>query len=132
MSTATLTSQSRSLYERLGKKDCITDLVNDIVEAHMRNPVIKARFLPYLEQGEKLHHTKELLVQFLCAGSGGTEQYTGSDMVSSHTGMNISAAEYMAAVDDILMVLQKHEIDEDTQKDILFIAYSLKNQIIGQ
>ena len=44
--------------------------------------------------------------------------------------MNISAAEYMAAVDDILKTLDAHGIDEETRKDILAIAYSLKEQII--
>jgi AcrR family transcriptional regulator len=36
---------------------------------------------------------------------------------------------YMAAVDDILAVLAKHEVDEQTQKDVLAIAYSLKGEM---
>jgi len=44
--------------------------------------------------------------------------------------MNINAAEYVAAVDDILAVLCKHNIDEQTQKDVLAIAYSLKGDIV--
>jgi hemoglobin len=123
--------QPASLYERLGTIDCIKDLVDDILEAHMNNPVINARFLSYKNQPEKMKHTKELLVQFLCAGSGGSQLYTGRDMLATHRGMNISAAEYMAVLDDILNVLEKHHIDQETQKDILFIGYSLKNQIIG-
>lgn len=42
--------------------------------------------------------------------------------------MNIGAAEYMAAIDDILAVLTEHSMDEQTQKDVLAIAYSLKDQ----
>lgn len=38
---------SNSLYERLGGATGIATLVDDIVEAHMNNPLIKARFLPY-------------------------------------------------------------------------------------
>ncbi|TKK67958.1 group 1 truncated hemoglobin [Ilyomonas limi] len=125
-----LTEQSLSLYERLGEAEGIRRLVEDIVEAHMNNPVIKARFLPYRDTPERMHHVKEMLVQFLCAGSGGMEKYTGRDMVETHKGMNISETEYIAAIDDIMKTLQKHNIDRDTQKDILFISYSLKNQII--
>jgi hemoglobin len=44
--------------------------------------------------------------------------------------MNISAAEYVAALDDILAVLRRHGIDEQTQKDVLAIAYSLKGEIV--
>jgi hemoglobin len=36
----------------------------------------------------------------------------------------------MAATDDILAALRKHGVDEQTQKDVLAIAYSLKGQIL--
>lgn len=126
-----ITTTQISLYERLGKYDGIVAIVDDIVEAHMKNPVIKARFLPYKETPENLITTKKHLVNFLCAGSGGAQQYTGRDMPETHRGMNISEAEYMAALDDIMMALDQHQISEETKKDILAIAYSLKNQIIG-
>ena len=50
-------------------------------------------------------------------------------MPDAHRGMNLSAAEYVAAIDDILTVLGTHGIDEQSQKDVLAIAYSLKGQI---
>ena len=128
----TVAMPTLSLYERLGKRERIEAIVEDIVAAHMINPIVKARFLPYLENGEKLAHTKSLLVEFLCAGSGGSEAYTGRDMPATHRGMNISETEYMAVMDDIMEVLTKHNIDEETQKDMLFIGYSLRKQIIAQ
>jgi hemoglobin len=121
-----------TLYDRLGRAEGIRALVDDIVVAHMENPVIRARFLPYVSQPERLSQVKAHLCAFLAAGSGGTEQYTGRSMPDTHRGMNISAAEYMAAVDDILLVLRKHSVDEQTQKDILAIAYSLKSDIMQQ
>ena len=51
-------------------------------------------------------------------------------MTEAHRGMNISAGEYMAGLDDIMSTLDKHGIDEQTRKDVLAIAYSLKDQII--
>ena len=45
--------------------------------------------------------------------------------------MNISAAEYVAAMDDIMGVLGKREIDEATQKDVLAILYALKPEIVS-
>lgn len=131
MITDTITQQP-SLYERLGASVGIQALVEDIVAAHMANPVIRARFLPYQAEPDKLKIIKGHLVAFLCAGSGGTEVYAGRDMPSTHRGMNISEAEYMATLDDILMVLDQHQIDEATKKDMLAIAYSLKDQIIRQ
>lgn len=36
----------------------------------------------------------------------------------------------MAAVDDIMDALQAHDIDEQTQKDVLAIAFQIKDGII--
>lgn len=119
-----------SLYERLGRSKGIAALVDDIVAAHMANPTIKARFLPYAEDPERLATIKGHLCKFLEAGSGGPAEYTGRSMPDTHRGMNINEAEYVAAVDDILEVLGKHGIDEQTQNDVLAIAYSLKGDIM--
>jgi hemoglobin len=122
--------KGNSLFERLGGSSGINALVEDIVARHMENPVIRARFRPYLETPEKLALTKKHLCAFLEAGSGGSAQYTGRTMQNAHRGMNINEAEYMAATDDILTALRKHRIDEQTQKDVLAIAYSLKGDIL--
>lgn len=122
--------KSTSLFERLGGSSGINALVEDIVALHMENPIIRARFRPYLETPDKLQVTKKHLCAFLEAGSGGTAQYSGRNMRDTHRGMNISEAEYMAATDDILEALRKHHIDEQTQKDVLAIAYSLKGDIL--
>lgn len=122
--------QTASLFERLGGTPGINAIVDDIVAQHMQNPAISARFRPYLETPDKLQVTKKHLCAFLEAGSGGKAQYTGRSMVDTHRGMNINEAEYMAATDDILSVLRKHRMDEQTQKDVLAIAWSLKGEIL--
>lgn len=119
-----------SLFERLGGSSGIDALVNDIVARHMENPTIKARFRPYLETPDKLAVTKKHLSAFLEAGSGGKAKYSGRSMNDAHRGMNINEAEYMAATDDILATLRQHGIDDQTQKDVLAIAYSLKGEIM--
>lgn len=120
----------KTLYERLGGVDGIASIVDDIVEAHMRNPVISPRFLPYQADPDRLANVKEHLRAFLCAGSGGPESYNGRSMAETHRGMNISEAEYMAAIDDILATLDRHAVDEGTRNDVLAIAYSLKGEIL--
>jgi hemoglobin len=122
--------ENRSLFQRLGGSSGIQRFVDDLVAAHLENPVIRARFLPYLETPDKVALVKRHTCAFLEAGSGGSAQYAGRSMRDAHRGMNISEAEYMAAVDDILAVLRKHDMDEQTQKDMLAIAYSLKNDIL--
>lgn len=120
----------KSLFERLGGSAGIVALADEIVALHMENPAIKARFRPYLDTPEKLAIVKKHLCAFLEAGSGGPAKYEGRSMRDTHRGMNISAAEYMAAVDDILAGMKKRGLDEQTQKDVLAIAYSLKSEIM--
>ena len=119
-----------SLFDRLGGSSGIVALADEIVALHMENPIIKPRFRPYLETPDKLAIVKKHLCAFLEAGSGGPAKYEGRTMRDTHRGMNISAAEYMAAVDDILKGMKKRGLDEQTQKDVLAIAYSMKDEIM--
>lgn len=125
------TTQIKSLYERLGGEEEIKKIVNDAVEAHMHNPGISARFLPYREKPEELDQAKKHLVAFFASGSGGSQVYEGREMPEAHKGMNINPTEYMCAIDDIMMVLDRYGKDEQTKKDVLHILYSLKEQIVG-
>jgi len=123
---------TKSLYERLGGRDGISQIVDDTVEEHMNNTAINARFLPYKEQPEKLAVIKQHTIEFFSAGSGGPPIYNGKDMVTAHKGMNISPAEYMHVIDDIFVALDKNSISEDTKKDVLAILWSLKGMIVSQ
>lgn len=121
---------TKTLYERLGGAPGIADLVDDIVAAHMVNPTIMARFVPYRDRPEHLAGVKRHICDFFGAGSGGPEQYGGRSMPAAHRGMNISAEEYLATIDDIMLALGKRNLDEPTRQEVLAIAYSLKGEIM--
>jgi hemoglobin len=115
-----------SLYERLGRFDGITRIVNDVMDAHLANQAIRTRF----EVAKDLDHAKKMAVEFFCAGCGGPEPYTGRDLLVAHKGMNISEQEYMSAMDDILAALEKNGIDPATRGEVTAVLYSLKGQVI--
>lgn len=121
-----------SLFERLGGSDGITKIVDATVKNHMNNPFVNARFLPFLERPKHLAVIKQHTIDFFTAGSGGPNNYKGKDMVTAHTGMNISPAEYMHVVDDIFDALNENNIDEASKKDVLAILWSLKGMIIAK
>ncbi|WP_370480318.1 group I truncated hemoglobin [Tamlana flava] len=124
-------NQQKSLYERLGGASGISAIVDDAIDAHMNNPAINARFLPVKEDPKHFKEVRNHLFTFLASGSGGPEKYTGKDMPEAHKGMNISQGEYMHVIDDIMSTLDKHNIDDATKKDVLFIAYSIKDTMVG-
>ena len=115
-----------TLYQRLGGAEGVARLVDDVVAAHLSNPIVKTRF----ENVKDLDHLKKMACEFFCAGSGGPETYTGKDMLAAHKGMNISEQEYLAVMDDIVGAMNKNGLDEDAKKDVIAILYSLKGEII--
>lgn len=122
----------KTLFDRLGGRAGISMLVDDTVDAHMKNPAINARFLPFLEEPERLAKIKQHTIDFFSAGSGGPAEYSGRDMLTTHTGMNISPTEYMHVIDDIFIALDKQSINDNTKKDVLAILWSLKDMIISK
>jgi hemoglobin len=117
---------STSLYDRLGGAAGISALVDDVMAAHLANPLVQTRF----QSIKDIEHAKQMAREFFGAGSGGPAPYTGRDMRTTHRGMNISEQEYLAVMDDIMGALAKHAIDEASRKDVLAILYSLKGEII--
>lgn len=132
MSSQALPTGTTTLFERLGGTTGITAIVDDVIEAHMNNPAISARFKPYQDQPERLAKIRQHTIGFFSAGSGGSVEYNGRDMLTTHRGMNISAAEYMHVIDDIMGVLEKHKIDDESKKDVLVILWSLKEMIMSK
>ena len=116
----------KSLYERLGGETGVRKLANDIADNHMDNPLIKTRF----DIVDDMDKTKQLVFEFIAAGTGGPQSYTGRDMLSAHKGMNISEQEFIAVVDDILNAMDKNNLGEREKNEMLAIGYSLKDEII--
>ncbi|MDE2236133.1 MAG: group 1 truncated hemoglobin [Gammaproteobacteria bacterium] len=115
-----------SLYQRLGDAQGISKIVDNIVAAHLRNPLVNPRF----KHVKDLDHLEEMARQFFSSGSGGPETYSGKDMRTAHTGMNISEQEYLAVMDDIIDALDKQKLDQATKNDVIAILHSLIGDII--
>ncbi|HEY0822961.1 MAG TPA: group 1 truncated hemoglobin [Ramlibacter sp.] len=118
--------QTVSLYDRLGRREGITRIVNDLVDAHLANPLVGPRYRAV----QDMDRVRRMAVEFFCAGAGGPEPYTGRDMLATHQGMNISEQEYMAVMDDVLGALERHDVDPGTRGEVTAILYSLKGQIL--
>jgi hemoglobin len=115
-----------TLFERLGGEAGITRLVTDIVDNHYRNPLIRTRFEQIKDRAAVERHS----VEFLCAGSGGPQAYTGRDLPSVHRGMNISEQELIAAIDDIVAAMTKNKLEQSVQNEVVAILYSLKGEVL--
>jgi|TARA_B110000305_G_C19184642_1_gene513667 hemoglobin len=116
---------STSLFERLGGNAGISAIANDLVDNHLTNAAIKTRFA-----GSDIPALKKTAATFMIAGTGGENAYKGKDMLSAHKGMNISALEFMAVLDDALLALTKNKVGQREQEEVLFILHSMRADIV--
>ena len=119
------TTTTTSLYDRLGRREGIARITRTMIDNHMANPLVNARYgasdMPKVEQR---------VIEFFCAGAGGPETYTGKDMLATHKGMNVSEQEFVTVIDDAMAALETHNIDPATRNDVLAILWSLKGEVI--
>jgi hemoglobin len=116
---------SNSLFERLGGVEGITKITSDLVDNHLANKTVATRFA-----NSDLSKLKNAAATFVISGTGGPNVYKGKDMLAAHKGMNISAVEFMAVLDDALAALQKNNIRQREQEEILFVLYSMRSQVV--
>lgn len=116
---------TKSLYERLGATAGITQIASDLVDMHLANPAIAPRFSK--SDPDKL---KSGAATFFISGTGGPSVYEGKDMLATHKGMNISAHEFMAVLDDALETLEKNNIGQREKEEVLFVLYSMRNDVV--
>ena len=121
--TATKAAQ-KSLYERLGAKDAITAVVGEFVTRVAADAAINARFAT-----TDIPHLKQMLVEQICAATGGPCQYTGKDMKTSHAGMKISDGEFGALVGDLKGALDQFKVPAQEQGELLGALGAMKGDI---
>jgi hemoglobin len=114
-----------SLYERLGGTEGITAIASDLVDIHLANPRIAPRYA-----NSDIGKVKHGAATFFIVGTGGPSVYKGKDMLATHKGMNIDGAEFLAVLDDALAALQKNNIGQREQEEVLYILYSMKSDIV--
>lgn len=119
---------TETLYDRLGGQSGIDKLVDRIVDLHLQNEVAGPRYRAL--DDETTDRAREKVKEFLAAGSGGPVEYTGRSMLETHTGMNVSAAEFVAVIDDIMQAMNEMDYPRPVCDEVLGIAYSLKEEIV--
>jgi hemoglobin len=119
--------QQKSLYDRLGGQGAIVAVVDDFVGNVAGDKRINMFFAH-----TDIARLKRLLVEQICAGTGGPCTYTGRDMRSAHAGMGITDAQFNALVEDLIKSLDKFKVPEKEKGELLGILGPMKSSIVGQ
>jgi hemoglobin len=72
---------------------------------------------------------RRLLAEQLCEISGGPCTYTGGSMAESHTGFNITLADYDALVGHLIKVMQQQHISISAQNQLLALLAPMYKDI---
>jgi hemoglobin len=121
------TKPEPTLYQRLGGTPGIAAVVDDFVDNVRADPVIGKRFA-----GVDLNHTKAMLTELLCSGTGGPCKYTGRSMKDIHRGMDISDAEFNDMAGDMAKTLDKFGLPQRERNEVLALLSSMRGDIVGQ
>lgn len=122
---STPASKPPSLYERLGGQPAITAVVDDFVANVAADKRINGQFA-----NTNIPRLKMLLVEQICAGTGGPCQYSGRDMKSTHARLKISEADFNALVEDLTRTLDKFKVPAKERGELMAILGPMKSDIV--
>jgi hemoglobin len=125
-----LMAQSQStLYQRLGGYDALAAVTDDFI-THLATDPQLGRFFTGLSTDSKVR-VRQHVIDFLCVATGGPCKYTGRDMKTAHTGLNISEADWNTSVKYLVGTLDRFKVPEKEKSEVLAAIGGLKNDIVG-
>ena len=123
-------ADSPSLYKRLGGYDAIAAVTDDFIGRMASDKSLQKFFAGHSK--DSLGRIRQLVVDQLCAATGGPCIYIGRDMKSSHQGMGISEADWNTAAGHLVATLDKFKVPEKEKAEVLAAITGLKNDIVDQ
>jgi hemoglobin len=133
-----------ALFDRLGGEAGISNIVADFSPRVLNDPRVNWAREGVTRGGFSIHRGQSVtwkatpenvdrlrlhLVQFIALATGGPSQYEGKDIKSTHAALHIANAEFDAALGDLKASLDKLQIPNQEQKELLAIFESTRNEI---
>jgi len=116
-----------ALYRELGGTEGITRVVDVFLLRINGDARINTLF------GDADHDDlRRLVIEQLCAATGGPCVYTGRSMEEAHSGLNLTDADFNAFVGDLVAAMNQLKVAQPNQKKLLALLAPMKPQIVGQ
>ena len=119
-----------SLYKRLGGYDALAAVTDDFIGRLATDPK-EGRFFVGLSTDSKVR-VRQHVVDFLCVATGGPCKYTGRDMETAHTGLNITEDDWTICVKALTDTLNKFKVPAREQGEVINAVAGLKSKIVGR
>lgn len=116
-----------SLYERLGGREEIRALTDEIVRLHLENDRISHIF-----EGVDTERLSRQVADFMEAGYGGEGEYTGRNMVETHADLGITDADFLIAGGDIEQALRNLGHGDDEIQEVMCSLMPFHEQVVSR
>jgi len=115
----------KSLYDRLGGKEKIHEIVVEVIGLHDENEAIKG-----LMEGVDHAHLIDSVTDFLVAATGGPDEYKGMDMEKAHAHLQLTNADFLAAGGDVMQGMKNKGCGEAEIQELICAFVSLRSQVV--
>ena len=115
----------KSLYDRLGGQPAITAVIDSFVAIVAKDDRINKKFAK-----SDVARVKKMLVEQVCAQTGGPCTYSGLTMKEAHKNMGVTDGEFNALVEDLVKTLTAYNVQKTEQDELLNALGSMKGDIV--
>ena len=120
----------KTLYDRLGGKDGVAQLVETFVQKLYADKRLNRVFAKLKKDTARETKFRELLAEQLCAETGGGCTYSGKEMKIAHKGLRITNAEWHAFIEKFTEVLVERKVEEDDQSEIFSMLGKMQKDVV--
>lgn len=121
-------AQETSLYERLGGYDAISAVVDDFAPKLFTDPVVGKRFFGMSDDSREGFRQKNK--NLVCIATGGPCKVISRPAAVTHGGLGIKASEFNIVVNHITDSLNKFQVPDKEQMELMTIVLSLRPDIV--
>jgi hemoglobin len=123
-------AQNATLYKRVGGYDALAAVTDDFLARLVADQQFTKFFVGH--STDSIKRIRQLIVDELCAATGGPCVYIGRDMKTSHAGLGITGSDWDAAVKHLVATLDKFNVPAKEKDDVLGLVSTLKKDIVDK
>ena len=120
--------QAPTLYKRLGGYDALAAVTDDFLGRLATDPQFGRFFVGH--SADSIKRIRQLILDQLCAATGGPCLYIGRDMKTAHAGLGITQKDWDASVVLLVASLEKFSVPAKEKDEVLGAVGGLKKDIV--
>ena len=121
-----MTTQTKSLYDRLGGLDAITAVTESWVARVGGDDRANGKFVR-----TDIDRLKKEVIDQLCEATGGPCSYTGRTMQETHDGMAVTAGEFDVVMQHLDATLDELAIPKPDQDELIALIMPMRDDIVA-